>query len=49
MPVLLSRCLNHLAEVEQLVEHFAVKEVGQTLTPTVFELNEDLNQLNIIL
>lgn len=35
--------LNHLTKVQQLIERLAVQEVGQALTPAVFELDEDLD------
>ena len=47
--MLLARRLNDLTEVEQLVERFAVEEVGQALAPAVFELDQDLHQLDVVL
>ena len=41
--VLLRRRLYYLAEVQQLVERFAVQEVSQALTPTVLEFNQDFD------
>lgn len=35
--------------MEQLIALLAVKEVSQTLTPTILELNEDLNQFDVVL
>ena len=49
LPVFLACRLNHLAEVQQLIECFAVQEVGQALAPTVLELNQDLHQFDVVL
>ena len=49
LPVLLARRLDHLAEVQQLIECFTVQEVGQPLTPAVLEFNQNFNQLHVVL
>jgi hypothetical protein len=49
LAVLLARGLNDLAEVQQLVESLAVEEIGEALAPAVFELDQDLDQLDVVL
>ena len=41
--VLFGSGFDDLAEVKQLVQLFAVQEVGQSLRPRVFEFNQDLH------
>ena len=42
-------CFNYLAEMQQLVKSWAIHEVSQSLAPTVFEFNQNFNQLGIVL
>ena len=49
LPVFLTGRLDHLAEVQQLIECFTVQEIGQALTPAVLELDQDLHQFDVVL
>ena len=49
LPVFLPRRLDHLTEVQQLIECFAVQEVCQTLTPAVLKFNQNFHQLHVVL
>jgi len=49
LPVFLPRCLDHLTEVQQLIECFTVQEVGQPLTPAVLKFNQNFHQLHVVL
>lgn len=47
--VFLADGLDYLGKVQQLVKLLRVEEVGQALAPAVFELNQDLHKLNVVL
>lgn len=47
--VLVRGRLHHLRKVEQLAQLSVVHEVGEALRPRVFELNEDVHELHVVL
>ena len=47
--MLLCCCLNYLTEVQKLVALFAIEEIRQALAPAIFEFNEYLDELVVIL